>query len=59
MDAKNIWVVGEKGTILYFDGSSWTRQESGTQNTLYGIFRAGSRDLWVVGEKGTILRRTL
>ena len=40
LDANNVWAVGEAGTILFYDGSSWSPQTSGTTNGLSGCLRA-------------------
>jgi hypothetical protein len=44
-----MYAVGEEGTILHFDGDSWTKMDSGTKNTLYGVHAAGPNDVYAVG----------
>jgi len=51
----NLWAVGEGGTILYYNGSAWSTQESGTVYGLYGIWGADALNIWAVGGMGTIL----
>ena len=51
----DVWVVGAAGMILHFDGRAWTREESGTDETLVGIHGAGDT-IWVIGEEGGLLR---
>jgi hypothetical protein len=53
--ANDVWVVGAGGTILHYNGSSWTRQVSGTSYDLYGIDALSASSIWVVGDHGTIL----
>jgi hypothetical protein len=36
----NVWAVGEKGTILHFDGSDWETVQTGGDYTLWGIWGA-------------------
>ncbi|MHB1508068.1 MAG: putative Ig domain-containing protein [Acidimicrobiales bacterium] len=52
--------VGDGGTVLTYDGSSWTAQASGTTDTLYGVSYdgIGSANAWAVGDHGTILATT-
>jgi photosystem II stability/assembly factor-like uncharacterized protein len=56
-DAKWLWAVGDRGTILESDdGKHWNLRASGTQNWLSSIFGTSDRNrLWAVGDKGTIL----
>lgn len=59
-----IWMVGNGGTIIHWDGSTWTRQEleTPTDQALWGVWGASPDDLWAVGGNGraegqaTILR---
>lgn len=56
-DSRNVWAVGKKGTVLYFDGSSWQKMESGTSEDLFAV--VGTHEgtcVWAVGDHGTILR---
>ncbi len=34
----NLYFVGSKGTIVHYNGSSWTKIESGTEKNIYGIY---------------------
>lgn len=54
-DANNLWVVGEKGTILHWDGSVWMASASPTKAKLNGIWGSAAADIWAVGDAGTIL----
>jgi photosystem II stability/assembly factor-like uncharacterized protein len=52
----NITVVGTSGIISRtFDGVSWTKQNSGTTNTLYSVCFVDSLSGWAVGDGGIIL----
>ena len=53
--ANNLWVVGDKGTVLHSNGGAWspatTQFSSMNLNAVYG-----SKDsLWAVGDHGAIL----
>lgn len=45
----DVWAVGENGTILHFDGTSWAPSASGTTSDLHGVWGAAPDDVWVVG----------
>jgi len=47
--------VGESGTILHYDGSSWTSMESGTTDTLRDVCGSAADDVFAVGDYGTIV----
>lgn len=51
----DIFVAGTGGTLLHFDGNSWRKMESGTENTLYAVSGTSRTDIFAVGEKGTLL----
>jgi hypothetical protein len=50
--------VGDSGTAIRWNGSSWSTVSSGTTNRLRAVTGTSANDVWAVGEKGTILRWT-
>lgn len=56
-DDKNGVIVGYKGTILRSNdkGRTWTRQTSGTEADLYGLFFAKKYG-WAVGANGVVIQ---
>src|SRR5438034_1171071 len=52
---KDVFAVGTGGTILHYDGTSWTVQPSGTPQVLYGVWGSRGTDVFAVGDGGTIL----
>lgn len=44
-----VYTVGRKGTILKYDGSGWSRQESGTTLNLNNVW-AGANAVYAVGD---------
>lgn len=54
-DANNIWVVGDRGTILKWNGGSWSPQISGTTQHLRGVWGSDANNVWAVGDGGVIL----
>jgi hypothetical protein len=53
-DASHVWVVGDGGTVLFWNGTLWAPQLSGagTAETLYAVWGSGPRDVWVAGTAG-------
>jgi hypothetical protein len=56
----DVYAVGWGGTILHYDGSSWSRMSSGTDRDLRGVWGSsgadsGPPDIYAVGWGGTIL----
>ncbi|HEY8089184.1 MAG TPA: hypothetical protein VIF09_15100 [Polyangiaceae bacterium] len=45
----DVWAVGRGGTILHFDGTSWTRLPPITPEPLYDVHGSGPKDVWAVG----------
>ncbi len=52
----NIFMVGNSGHILRYDGTSWSSMTSGTTKHLYGVWGSGPSNVFAVGADGTILR---
>ncbi len=48
--------VGDLGTIIVWDGSTWKAEKSGLQHTLRSVSGADGK-YWAVGDFGTVLRR--
>lgn len=53
--ASNVFAVGRNGTILRYNGSSWSSMTSATGNSLYGLWGSSGSDVYAVGDNGTIL----
>ena len=53
--SNDVYAVGEGGTILHYDGSSWTAMASNTNDNLNGVWGSSANDVYAVGLKGTIL----
>jgi uncharacterized repeat protein (TIGR01451 family) len=51
-----MFAVGDFGTILHYDGASWSIQESGTREHLWRVWGSDSSHVYAVGDKGTLLR---
>ena len=54
--ASDLWVVGDYGTMLQFNGMTWSNVPTPGREHLNGIaLHPGSRQGWAVGEKGRVL----
>jgi hypothetical protein len=51
----NVFAVGDLGTIMHYNGGSWTIMDAGTSSNLYGVWGGSASDVFVVGDGGTIL----
>ena len=54
--AKDVWAVGDGGTVLRWDGAAWARVLSGTEADLRAVARAPDGSVWIGGDRGTLLR---
>jgi len=43
--ANDVWVAGGAGALAHFDGTSWTRSESGTQESLKALWLRASDEV--------------
>lgn len=50
-----VYVVGEDGMILRYNGNSWVALSSGTTNRLNCVWGSSANDIYAVGDGGTIL----
>jgi photosystem II stability/assembly factor-like uncharacterized protein len=55
LSADQAWMVGEKGLILFWDGTEWTEQESNTSDDLFALYILDANNAWAAGEDGTLL----
>jgi hypothetical protein len=51
----DVFAVGYYGTILHYDGASWSLMDSGMTRSLYGVWGSSSTNVFAVGYYGTIL----
>ncbi|AKU95692.1 hypothetical protein AKJ09_02356 [Labilithrix luteola] len=55
--ASDVWAVGSGGTILHFDGTSWTLVSPVTDRTLSAVAFGANGDVWVGGSSRALFRR--
>ena len=46
---RDVWMVGDAGTALHWDGLGFTVSATGTSVDLRGVWGSGASDVWVVG----------
>ena len=51
----NVFAVGKVGTILHYNGSTWSPIPTGTTKTLTGVWGSSASNVFVVGGNGKIL----
>jgi hypothetical protein len=51
----DVFVVGNGGAIIHYDGINWSPQTSGTTNDLMDVFAVRDSNVFAVGRAGTIL----
>ena len=52
----DVWVVGDGGIIVHFDGTNWSTVPSNTTNNLNAVYFDSKNVGWAVGDNGTLLR---
>jgi len=50
-----LWAVGAGGTVLHYDGSTWTSQDTGATVSLSAVWGSSVSDVWVGGYGGELL----
>ena len=55
-DRDDVWIVGDVGTILHWDGTRFTREDSGVTASLGAVWGAAGV-VWIAGSEATLLRR--
>ena len=51
----DLWAVGQAGTLVHGDGTSWSATASGTTESLTSVWGSGPHDVWAVGTNGFVL----
>ncbi|MFQ5826374.1 MAG: PKD domain-containing protein, partial [Dehalococcoidia bacterium] len=53
--ATDVFAVGIGGTIVHYNGTSWSAMSSGTTDLLWGVWGSSATDVFAVGIGGIIL----
>jgi len=49
ISSSDMYAVGDSGTILHFDGTNWTKMNSGTTKDIGEIWGTADNDIWADG----------
>jgi hypothetical protein len=58
LNSSHVYAVGANGTILRYDGTSWSEESSGTNHYFTDVW-GYKNTVWAVGDHGTILKKAL
>jgi hypothetical protein len=47
---RDVWAVGDAGTLLHFDGRTWSSVPSPTTGDLMSVWASGPCDVWAIGD---------
>jgi len=53
--SSDVFTVGTYGTIIHYNGKSWSKMTSGTTDDLFGIWGSSPSDVYACGTNGIIL----
>jgi len=56
--ANDVYIVGQPGLIMHFDGQNWEQQTSPTQAPLISVWGPNAGEVFICGHEGTVLRNT-
>ena len=54
----SIWIAGDGGTILQYDGVAWKTMTSNTTANLRAVWGSSPTNIFAVGDGGTVLHYT-
>jgi hypothetical protein len=47
--ADDVWIAGERGAVIHFDGEAWSQASQPTSYDFNAVWASGPDDVWVVG----------
>ena len=53
--ATDVWLAGEAGSLLHWNGSVWSAVASGTESALRALAGTSAKNVWAAGLDGTLL----
>lgn len=51
----DVWLAGEAGSLLHWNGASWSVAVSGTESALRALSGTSAKNVWAAGLDGTLL----
>ncbi len=52
VSSDEVYAAGERGSLIRYDGGRWSTVETGTSETLTGVWAASEREIWTVSATG-------
>jgi hypothetical protein len=52
----DVWMSGQSGTLLHYDGATLSTVDAGTTTHLRGVWAGSPTNVWAVGDGGTVRR---
>ena len=52
----DVWMVGDDGAVLHYDGVAFSDVDAGTSSALLDVWGSGAGDVWVVGDDSQVRR---
>src|SRR5450432_207462 len=53
--SSDVWAVGLDGTVLHWDGTSWSAGSSASSASFFCVWGANANDIWAAGDAGTLV----
>lgn len=51
----DVWLVGDRGMMLHWNGHAWTSRQQVTGGTLRAVWSSPAGKVWAVGDSGVVL----
>src|SRR5262245_12693280 len=48
--ADDLWISGNVGTLMHFDGNAWTTTPNAATDSVFVVWGADPNDVWAVGK---------
>ncbi len=49
----DVWIVGNRGTVVHWDGARWTSMYAPTEDDLTAVWASGPDDVWTIASSGS------
>ena len=46
----DVWIVGDRGTVLHWDGATWTAMRAPTDGNLNDVWASSATDVWTIAD---------
>ncbi|MEI6125555.1 MAG: MopE-related protein [Pseudomonadota bacterium] len=55
VSSNRVFAIGDYGTILHYDGSTWSKMPSGIDQNIFGVWGASGSNVFAVADSGKII----